>query len=66
MSEPQVVLKVWSRRNRVDYMTKEERSLLDTRIEIEKLGTHSLVRETVSLIRQAQDKLADFVELKKS
>jgi hypothetical protein len=51
------------RRSNLDLNTAEEIAIRAIVHEIEKLGAHELLTETVVLLGQARDKLSDWVDL---
>lgn len=50
------------RRARLDLMTTGERAIYEVMQEVEKMGAHVLLTETVILLGQAREKLADWVD----
>ena len=51
------------RRNRIDLMTPAERAICRAVDEVEMIGTHPLLTDAINLLHQAQEKVADFVDL---
>lgn len=51
------------RRCRVDLLTPEELKIRDTMIALEAMVAHPLLTDAVSLLSEARNKLADYIEL---
>lgn len=51
------------RRNRIDLYTRAERAIRDAILEVESAGCHPLLTQAVNLLGEAQNRVADFVEL---
>ena len=51
------------RRATLDLMTNEERRIFDLIQDIEGLGCHELLTDVSVKLTEAQDKLADFIDL---
>jgi hypothetical protein len=52
------------RRSCVELMTPEELAIREAVIAVEKLGAHPFLTDAVILLGRAQNKVADFVDLK--
>lgn len=51
------------RRNRIDLYTSAEKAIRAAILEVEEMGAHPILTEAVGLLGNAQNKVADFVEL---
>lgn len=51
------------RRNRIDLFTPAEIAIWQAASAVEDAGAHPLLTEAVLLLKQARDKVADYVEL---
>jgi hypothetical protein len=51
------------RRNRTDRYTPAEHAIRAAILAVEEMGAHTLLTEAVVLLAEAQEKVADFVEL---
>lgn len=50
------------RRARVDLMTSAEIAIRQAMLRVEEAGAHVLLTEAITLLQQAREKVADFVE----
>lgn len=55
--------KGFPRRNRIDLFTPAEAAIRQAILAVESAGAHTLLTEAVTMLGQAQDKVADFAEL---
>lgn len=52
------------RRNRIDLLTPAEKSIYDAMQEVEEIGADIKLTDAVTLLQQARDKVADYIEEK--
>lgn len=52
------------RRYQLNHLTETEELIKKSKWFVEHIGTHPLLTEAIMLLEQAQNKVADFIELK--